>query len=376
MQQVCVRQATFNCCISLTYPACRWLPLNRYSNIMATLSLEQQIRQRIDLKTKPAGALGFLEALAFQVGMIQQTPHPALQQPHIIVFAGDHGIAKTNLVNPFPQEVTAQMVRNFLNGGAAINVFCRQNNIGLSIVNAGVAAEFPETPGLIQASAGLGTANYQDGPAMTADQLEFCIAKGRSIAGHQLDKGTNLIGFGEMGISNTSSSALITAAITGRPLHHCVGKGTGANAEMMMQKIRTLEQVYSFHQLQLYRQDPMALLQRVGGFEIAQMVGAYLEAANRQAVIVVDGFIASTALLVAQVIQPDIVKYCMAAHVSDEHCHRFLLEFLGLSPILQLGLRLGEGTGSALAMPVVQSAVAFLDQMASFESAGVSTKTA
>lgn len=342
---------------------------------MEVTALELEIRRRIDQKTKPVGSLGFLEMIAYQVAMIQRTSAPHISLPHIIVFAGDHGIAATGLVNPFPQAVTAQMVHNFLQGGAAINVFCRSNQVGLSIVNAGVAATIPDHPNLIQSVAGLGTANYQGGPAMTKDQLNFCIQQGRAVANKQIQSGSNVLGFGEMGIGNTSSASLLLAAITHKPVASWVGSGTGANAAQMETKVKTLEAVFHTHQLYQYSENGFALLQQVGGFEIAQMVGAYLEAAIQRCVIVVDGFIATAALAVAQLIDPSVTKFCIAAHRSAELGHQMALDWLGLHPILQLDMRLGEGTGAALAMPIILSSVAFLNEMASFEDAGVSNKT-
>lgn len=337
--------------------------------------LEREIRMRIDQKTKPVGALGFLELLAYQVALIQRTVSPTIQQPHMIVFAGDHGIAATGLVNPFPQAVTAQMVMNFLQGGAAINVFCRANQIGLTIVNTGVVTELPDHPDLIPSIAGAGTSNYQHGPAMTKEQVEFCIQQGRLITRKQIQRGSNLIGFGEMGIGNTSSASLLLAAITHKPLHSWIGAGTGANAAQMETKMQTLEAVFQLHHLHQYGEDGIALLQHVGGFEIAHMVGAYLEAAHQRCVIVVDGFIATAALAVAQLLDTSITKFCIAAHRSAEAGHGQALDWLGLHPVLQLDMRLGEGTGAALAMPIIQSSVAFLNEMASFEDAGVSGKT-
>ena len=342
---------------------------------MEATALELEIRARIDQKTKPVGSLGFLEMIAYQVCMIQQTSKPSLTKPHIIVFAGDHGIAATGLVNPFPQAVTAQMVQNFLEGGAAINVFCRANRIGLSIVNTGVVSDLPDHPQLIQSVAGPGTLNYQFGPAMTKAQVDYCIQQGRMITAKQLASGTNLIGFGEMGIGNTSSASLLLASITRTPVAAWVGAGTGANAAQVNIKQQTLEQVFYHHNLSQYASDPQALLSYVGGYEIAHMVGAYLEATDQRCVICVDGFIATAALAVAQVINPRVSKFCLAAHRSAESGHRLALDWLGLHPILQLDMRLGEGTGAALAMPIVQSSVAFLNEMASFEEAGVSGKT-
>lgn len=351
---------------------------------MTTTSLQDQLLHKINNKTKPIGALGLLEDIALQVGLIQQTLSPVITLPHIVVFAGDHGIAKTGLVNPYPQEVTAQMVLNFLHGGAAINVFCRQHQITLQVADAGVnhdiipAASHLKVKGgelFIHAKIDYGTKNYLDEPAMSMNAVEIAIEKGRVIVRDIAASGCNCIGFGEMGISNTSSASLIMSAITGIAIADCVGRGTGADNDQLATKIKTLQQVYNKHSLELLSQKPLELLSAIGGFEIAMMTGAYLEAAEQKMVILVDGFIASAALLIARVLQPAVINFCFFAHTSGEKGHESMLQYLGARPLLQLGMRLGEGTGAALAIPLVQSAVHFLTEMASFESAGVTSKT-
>ncbi|RPE09994.1 nicotinate-nucleotide--dimethylbenzimidazole phosphoribosyltransferase [Chitinophaga lutea] len=340
--------------------------------------MREQLLHKINNKTKPLGSLGLLETIAMQVGMIQGTTSPAINQPHIVVFAGDHGIAETGLVNPYPQAVTAQMVLNFLNGGAAINVFCRQHNITLHVVDAGVNHAFGPAPAgqsgdrFIDAKMGLGTANYLEGPAMSETTATAAIEKGKSIVQAIAGSGGNCVGFGEMGIGNTSSASLIMSAVTGIPLAACVGRGTGVNDEQLQTKINTLGQAYALHRLPELRHQPVALLSRVGGFEIAMMAGAYLQAAEEKMVIVVDGFIASAALLLAQLINPSVVSHCIFAHTSGEQGHEKMLQHLQATTLLHLGMRLGEGTGAALAIPLIRSAVNFLQEMASFESAGVS----
>jgi nicotinate-nucleotide--dimethylbenzimidazole phosphoribosyltransferase len=337
------------------------------------ISLEQELRHKINHKTKPLGALGMLEAVALQAGLIQNNTTPSVQQPHIVVFAGDHGIAATGLVNPYPQAVTGQMVLNFLQGGAAINVFCRQHGITLQVVDAGVK-HLPAKggEGFIDARIGPGTNNYLEGPAMTEANANAAIEKGSAIIRTIAAKGCNSIGFGEMGIGNTSSAALIMSAVTGLPLEACTGRGTGANDEQLQRKLDTLQKVYDLHQLQGLGNNPIGLLSTVGGFEIAMMTGAYLEAAQQHMMIVVDGFIATAALLLAQLINPAVLEYCIFAHTSGEKGHEGMLQYLRAKPLLQLGMRLGEGTGAALAIPLIQSATLFLAEMASFESAGVS----
>lgn len=342
-----------------------------------TISLQQQLQHLIDTKTKPPGALGVLESIALQAGLIQQTTKPTFSKPHIVVFAGDHGIAATGLVNPYPQAVTAQMVFNFLNGGAAINVFCRANNIHLIVVDAGVNHDFAglQNSSFIQSKMGYGTNDYTTGPAMTEDVCLQAIEKGKSIVQSIAKQGCTVIGFGEMGISNTSSAALIMSALMQCPVAQCTGRGTGASNEQLNQKVTVLEDVAQKHNLHQLFQNPIGLLATVGGFEIAMMVGAYLQAAASGLVVVVDGFIATAAFMIAQKIEPNIIYNCVFAHNSGEQGHQKMLDHLGVQPLLNLGLRLGEGTGAALAMPLVQAAIAFLNEMASFESAGVNTQT-
>ena len=337
--------------------------------------LLDQLQNKINSKTKPLGALGMLEDIALQIGLIQQSTEPFIARPTIMVFAADHGIATTGLVNPYPQSVTAQMVLNFLNGGAAINVFTQMHQLQLMVVDAGVNANLNHLtqPNFIHAKQGMGTANYLLSHAMTQDDAQHCINQGKSLVTAVATDGCNCIGLGEMGIGNTSSAALIMHAITGIPLQDCVGRGTGSNDDQLTTKMNTLEKVAAFHELSTLSKEPVSLLSAVGGFEIAMMVGAYLGAASQKMVIVVDGFIATAALLVAVQIDPTVMNNCIFAHNSNEQGHSKMLHYLKAKPLLNIGLRLGEGTGAALAMPFIESAVAFLNQMASFEQAGVST---
>lgn len=337
--------------------------------------LKDQLQNKINSKTKPLGALGLLEEIALQVGLIQETTAPYIARPTIMVFAADHGIAATGLVNPYPQSVTAQMVLNFLNGGAAINVFTQMHQLQLTVIDAGVNADLSHLtqPNFIHAKQGMGTANYLLSEAMTYNSVLSSIEKGKHLVNEVAKAGSNCIGFGEMGIGNTSSAALIMHAITGIPIHACVGRGTGANDEQLTIKINTLEKVAAFHQLHTLGNEPLKLLCGVGGFEIAMMVGAYLAAAEEKMVIVVDGFIATAALLIAVQIESTVMNNCIFAHSSNEQGHAKMLQHLKATPLLNIGLRLGEGTGAALAIPLIESAVAFLNQMASFEQAGVST---
>ncbi len=349
-------------------------------------SLQEAIQHKIDNKTKPLGALGLLETVALQVGLIQNTLSPVITAPHIVVLAADHGIAATGKVNPYPQSVTAQMVLNFVNGGAAINVFCRQHGIGLTVVDAGVNIDFDPALPIVHARQGKGTADYSLGSAMSVEAAVETTKAGAAIVQRIFEGGCNTIGFGEMGIGNTSSAALIMHHYTGLPLPQCVGRGTGASDAQLQQKLAVLEAVATLHELATYELPPHGLLSRIGGFEIAMMAGAYVKAFELGMVIVVDGFIATAALLVAihlyngggacALLNPrhPLLQNCIFAHTSGELGHDAMLQELGVHPLLNLGMRLGEGTGAALAIPLVQSAVHFLNGMASFETASVDHK--
>ncbi|MFY7839098.1 MAG: nicotinate-nucleotide--dimethylbenzimidazole phosphoribosyltransferase [Lacibacter sp.] len=338
------------------------------------MTIEQQLQHKINNKTKPVGALGMLEELAMKIGTVQHSLSPRISKPHIVVFAGDHGIAATGKVNPYPQAVTAQMVLNFVNAGAAINVFTKQHNIGLTVVDAGVNFDFDPSLPIVHAKINHGTADYSEYNAMSIDEVNAAIEKGRIIVQALFDEGCNTIGFGEMGISNTSSASLIMHHLLNLPLKDCVGRGTGSTDEQLQRKLDILEDVSRMHELNRYDITPHQLLCRIGGFEIAMMAGAYHKAAELNMIIVVDGFIATAALLVAKQYNEAIAECCVFAHCSDENGHRKMLEHLHAKPVLQLSMRLGEGTGAALAIPILQSAVAFLNEMASFESAGISGK--
>lgn len=334
-------------------------------------ALTAAIAQKIATKTKPLGSLGQLETLARQVALVQQTLTPTLRQPHILVFAADHGIAQAG-VSQYPPEVTHQMVRNFAGGGAAINVFCRQNGLGLTIVDAGVRGSFANLPAVRDEKIAEGTRNFAEAPAMTAAQCAEALARGARLADELAAAGSNVLGVGEMGIGNTSAAAVLMHLLTGQPLAACVGRGTGLDDTGLARKLAVLTRALAAHQGVGPSSDPLVVLATFGGFEIAQMCGALLRAAEHGLLLLIDGFIASAALLVAARLAPAILAYCVFCHESDEQGHRLLLAELGGRPLLRLGLRLGEGTGCALAYPLVQAAVGFLNEMASFASAGVS----
>ena len=327
--------------------------------------LSQQIDAAIAVKTMPAGALGQLITLAKQIALLQQTLKPVAQTAQMIVFAADHGIAKDG-VSAFPQEVTWQMVENFLAGGAAINVFAKTVQCPLVVVDAGVAHVFGPRQGLIDAKIAMGTQSSLHGPAMTIEQAQAAMDQGAAIA-NQFD--AHILAFGEMGIGNTSAAALITAAICEQSISLSTGRGTGVDDAGLAKKIAILEQVHARHK---HRTAPLEILANVGGFEIAMMVGAMIAGAGSKKIILVDGFIATSAALIAQAVAPSSRAAMVFAHQSAESGHASALAFLQATPLLQLGLRLGEGTGAALAIPLVRAAAAFLSDMASFDSAAVS----
>ncbi|GGC10758.1 nicotinate-nucleotide--dimethylbenzimidazole phosphoribosyltransferase [Oxalicibacterium flavum] len=332
-------------------------------------ALDHALRAAIDGKTKPPGSLGMLETLARRIGLIQQTVQPRIVEPALLVFAGDHGVVEEG-VSAYPQSVTWQMVENFLAGGAAINVFARQNGCALRIVDAGVNHDFGARAGLIDRKVAHGTRNFAREAAMTLAQCAQAMAHGAALVAEMPG---NVIGFGEMGIANTTSAAAVMHALTGLPAAACVGAGTGLSADGVRHKQQVVERAVALH---AGARAPLEVLAAFGGFEIAMITGAMLEAARRRMVLVIDGFIITSALLVAARLQPAILDYCVFAHCSDEHGHRQLLDALGVQPLLQMGLRLGEGTGSVLALPMLHAAVNFLNEMATFESAAVSNRSA
>ncbi|WP_434718352.1 nicotinate-nucleotide--dimethylbenzimidazole phosphoribosyltransferase [Paraburkholderia sp. A1BS-2L] len=340
-------------------------------------SLREELQHLIDTKTKPPGSLGRLEALARQLGLIQRTTRPSVERPAMIVFAGDHGIANEG-VSPYPQAVTAQMVANFIAGGAAINAFSGVAGLELEIVDAGIATPLPPLPPLTEVSTlvslpvARGTRNFAHEAAMTRDEAIAALAAGAARVRHHAALGTNVIGFGEMGIANTSSAACLMSRLCGAPIDECVGRGTGLDNAGLARKRNVLAAALARHP---NAREPIDVLATFGGFEIAMMAGAFLEAARQRMAILVDGFIATAALLVADALAPHVREYCVFAHASNEAGHRRMLDHFGARELLALDLRLGEGTGAALAVPLLRAAVAFLNEMASFESAGVDERS-
>jgi nicotinate-nucleotide--dimethylbenzimidazole phosphoribosyltransferase len=330
------------------------------------IALAQRLQHILDHKTKPLGALGQLEQMALQIGMILDTEQPQLTQPQMLVFAGDHGLAARG-VSAYPSDVTWQMVENFLAGGAAVSVLARQHGLALTVVDAGVAHDFAPRPGLQVRKVARSTADCTEQAAMSATQCAQAIVHGREVV--QGLPG-NAVLLGEMGIGNTSSAALLLARLSGEPIEACTGRGTGLDDEALQHKLAVLRLALARHP---DAATPMQALAAFGGFEIAMMVGAVLQAAAERRVIVVDGFIASSAVLVASQLRPHVLQRCVFAHQSDEAGHAMMLLLLRAQPLLKLSLRLGEGSGAALAWPLLQSACAILREMASFESAAVSS---
>ncbi|HHP7241736.1 MAG TPA: nicotinate-nucleotide--dimethylbenzimidazole phosphoribosyltransferase [Cyclobacteriaceae bacterium] len=324
-------------------------------------NLHQEIKHKIDGKAKPINSLGKLEELALTIAKIQNTTNPKIKNPHILVFAGDHGIATSGTVNAYPQNITAKMIHNFINGGAAINTFCIENNLSLKIIDAGVNMDFEPHELLINKKIGYGTYDYRKTQAMSKHEAEKAIEYGMEVIDEITLSGCNSVGIGEMGISNTSSASLITSIITGKDIEACVGAGAGLDQEGLQRKKNVLKKVIERYHIS---DDPMEVLSCFGGFEIAMMAGAYLAASEKQMVILVDGFISSAALLIAFRQKSDILDYCIFSHQSSEPPHQLILDYLNVEPILDLNLKLGEGTGAALAFPMVRNACGFLSNMA------------
>jgi nicotinate-nucleotide--dimethylbenzimidazole phosphoribosyltransferase len=332
---------------------------------IAQPALLARLQQLLDNKTKPVGSLGRLEWLAQRIGLILGTESPELKSPQLVVFAADHGLAARG-VSAYPSDVTWQMVENFLAGGAAVSVLARQHGIGLTVVDCGVRHDFAPRQGLFIHKVAHGTADALEAPAMTAAQRDTALANGAALV--RTLPGNALL-LGEMGIGNTSAASLLMGRLTGLDIVDCTGAGTGLDAAAVQRKVGILREVLARHP---DARSPLDALAAFGGFEIATMVGAVLQAAQERRIIVVDGFIASAAVLVASALQPAVLQRCVFAHRSGERGHALMLAHLRAEPLLDLGLRLGEGSGAALAWPLLQSACALLREMASFESAGVS----
>jgi nicotinate-nucleotide--dimethylbenzimidazole phosphoribosyltransferase len=331
--------------------------------------LTQGVQHRLDHLTKPLGSLGRIEALALQMAQVFNTTHPRLLAPQLVVFAADHGLAAQG-VSAYPQAVTAQMVANMLAGGAAVSVLARQHGLALTVVDCGVVTHTAPHPQLLSAKVRAGTADSSLGPAMSLAECEAALAHGRALM--QALPG-NVLLLGEMGIGNTSAATLLMCKLTGLSLGDCVGRGTGLDAAGLAHKHAVLARVLQRHAAAV---EPLDVLAAVGGLEIATMVGAVQQAAANQRLVVVDGFITTAAVAVAEALQPGVLASCVFAHGSAENGHARWLKHLNVQPLVDLGLRLGEGSGAALAWPLIKSAELLLAEMASFASAGVAEKNA
>jgi nicotinate-nucleotide--dimethylbenzimidazole phosphoribosyltransferase len=331
----------------------------------------QAAHTRQDDLTKPRGSLGQLEALSIQMAGIMGTGSPSVENKVVTVMAGDHGVTAEG-ISAYPSEVTPQMVMNFLYGGAAINVLARQAGARVVTVDMGVATEMAPHPNLIVKKVALGTGNIAKGPAMTLEQALQAINAGAVVVTAEIEKGLDILATGDMGIGNTTPSAAIAAALTGHSPEEIVGRGTGVDDEGLQRKIMAVKQALATNQPD--PQDGLDVLAKVGGFEIAGLVGAILSAAAHRKAVVIDGFISTAAAMIAVSLAPQARQYLISAHRSQELGHQIMLEWLGLEPLLDLQMRLGEGTGAVLAFSIIEAACCTLNEMATFSEAGVSDK--
>lgn len=328
-------------------------------------------RRRQDTLTKPAGSLGRLEELSIRIAGITGQERPRLTNPAVIVMAADHGVARQG-VSAFPAEVTPQMVLNFLRGGAAINVLARHVGAQVIVVDIGVATDLPSHPALVSRKLAYGTADFSQEPAMSRDLAQQAIEVGITCANEAIDSGVDLLATGEMGIANTTAASAVVAAITGRPVAEVTGRGTGIDDAGLTRKIAVIEQALALHRPN--SNDGLDVLAKVGGLEIGGLAGVILGAAARRVPVVIDGFIAGAAALIAATIAPAVINYLIAGHRSVERGHTAVFDRLDLKPLLDLDMRLGEGTGAVLAMSLCQAACKVLNEMATFAEAGVSEK--
>jgi len=329
-----------------------------------------QVRQ--DMLTKPPGSLGRLEELSIQLAGITTNPFPSMELKTVIVMAADHGVTREG-VSAYPSEVTPQMVLNFLHGGAAINVLARQANARVVVVDMGVASEIEDASGeLVRRKIGLGTANLARGPAMTREQAIESIQSGIEICETEIARGVDILATGDMGIGNTTPSAAIACSLMGQAPENVVGRGTGLDDAGLKRKIDVITRALDVNRPNA--NDALDVLAKVGGFEIGGLAGVILAAAANRKPVVIDGFISTAAAMIAVSLAPAARSYIIAAHVSQERGHKLMLEWLGLKPLLDLNLRLGEGTGAALAFHLIEASTRILREMATFREAGVSDK--
>lgn len=327
---------------------------------------KEQLQHKIDTRTKIVGSLGKLEDLALQIGMIQDTLTPELRKPAILVFAADHGIADEG-VSICPKEITWQMAMNFVRGGAAISVFSKQHDIHLRVIDVGVDYDFPSDVAVENQKIAYGSKNMLHEPAMTIEECKKAMEIGAQCVREEYDKGCNVIGFGEMGIANTSPSTLLLHHFAGTPLEVCTGRGAGLDKNGVSHKLEVLREVSAKYA----PSTPLEALATFGGFELAAICGGVLEAKRLGMLIIADGFITSAGFLSAYEMDKSIIDNVVFSHASEEPGHKAMVDYMHGDPILHLGLRLGEGTGCAIVYPILQSALVFLNNMASFEDAGV-----
>jgi len=334
-------------------------------------SAMQAARRRQDQLTKPSGSLGRLEDLSVQISGIMANPLPRIREKVVLVMAGDHGVVQEG-VSAYPQEVTPQMVINILRGGAAINVLTRHTGARLVVADLGVAADLEPHPQLIMRKIGYGTGNIAHGPAMSHFQAEACLEAGAQICLDQIEYGMDILGIGEMGIGNTTPSAAIACAITGFPPEEITGRGTGVDDNGLRRKLSAIRKALEINQVN--PRDGLDVLSKFGGFEIGGLAGAILAAAAHHRAVVIDGFISTAAAMIATSMEPKVRHYLIAAHTSLERGHHLMMEWLQVEPLLDLKMRLGEGTGAALAITLVEASCKILGEMATFAEAGVSGK--
>lgn len=330
-------------------------------------NLRPSIIDKINNLTKPKGSLGRLEEIALQIALIQQTLTPALHKPQNIIFAADHGIVDEG-VSLSPKEVTWQQLSNFLHGGAGVNFLCRQHGFELKIVDAGVDYDLPYEKGIIDMKVRRSTRNYLYEAAMTQEEMELCIERGAEVVRRCHEEGSNVLSFGEMGIGNTSSSSLWMTYFTGIPLKQCVGAGSGLNQQGIRHKYEVLKR-----SMENYNGDGSAtdIIRYFGGLEMVMAVGAMLQAAELKMLILVDGFIMTNCMLAAMQLCPAVKDYAIFGHCGDESGHKLILEYMQAKPLINLGLRLGEGTGAICAYPLVDSAVRMINEMDNFAHASI-----
>lgn len=331
------------------------------------LSIHDKLVDKINNLTKPKGSLGRLEELALKIGLIQQSLSPTLSNPHNILFAADHGIVEEN-VSKSPKEITWQQLSNFLHGGAGINFLCRQNGFKLLLVDSGVDYDLPYESGIVNMSVGRGTKNFLYGPAMSREEMELCLQRGAEVVSKVHDAGCNVVSFGEMGIGNTSPSSIWMHLLTGISLNLCVGAGSGLDNIGINHKYNVLKR-----SVENYKGDGTTedIISWFGGFEMVMAIGGMLRAAELNMIILVDGFIMTTCMLAASKMHPEVVEYAIFGHQGDEVGHKLLLDSMNQHAILNLGLRLGEGSGSVCCYPIIVSAVNMINEMDNFANASI-----